>query len=185
MEAAGNDKKHVYSVWGAPPNDVRDRLKKLMDGLRSEFGGPEFQPHVTVVGAITLTEQDALSKFNSACEGLKGYLATVDRVAAGTFFYQCVYLLLHPTSEVVEASSHCSGHFGYKSSTPYMPHLSLLYGDLTDEEKKKAQEKAVQLDDSINSLSLEISSLELWKTDTEDNSLKSWEKISEFNLSPN
>ncbi|CAI0475618.1 unnamed protein product [Linum tenue] len=162
MEAAGNDKKHVYSVWGAPPNDVRDRLKKLMDGLRSEFGGPEFQPHVTVVGAITLTEQDALSKFNSACEGLKAYLATV-----------------------VEASSHCSGHFGYKSSTPYMPHLSLLYGDLTDEEKKKAQEKALQLDDSINSLSFEISSLELWKTDTEDNSLKSWEKISEFNLSPN
>ncbi|CAN1847304.1 Cyclic phosphodiesterase [Linum perenne] len=71
-----------------------------MDGLRSEFGGPEFQPHVTVVGAVSLTEQDALNKFKSACEGVKAYTATVDRVAAGTFFYQCVYLLLHPTAEV-------------------------------------------------------------------------------------
>ncbi|CAI0475620.1 unnamed protein product [Linum tenue] len=156
-----------------------------MDGLRSEFGGPEFQPHVTVVGAITLTEQDALSKFNSACEGLKAYLATVDRVAAGTFFYQCVYLLLDPTSEVRYLFFNSCGHGCGDIAAAYMPHLSLLYGDLTDEEKKKAQEKALQLDDSINSLSFEISSLELWKTDTEDNSLKSWEKISEFNLSPN
>lgn len=93
--------KHVYSVWAVPPEDVADRLKKLMDGLRSEFGGPQFQPHVTVVGAIRLTEQDALEKFRSACDGLKAYTATVDRVATGIFFYQCVYLLLHPTPEVI------------------------------------------------------------------------------------
>ncbi|CAN1847302.1 Cyclic phosphodiesterase [Linum perenne] len=81
-----------------------------MDGLRSEFGGPEFQPHVTVVGAVSLTEQDALNKFKSACEGVKAYTATVDRVAAGTFFY-------HFRFQVVEASSHCSEHFGFKNST--------------------------------------------------------------------
>ncbi|CAN1847295.1 Cyclic phosphodiesterase [Linum perenne] len=133
-----------------------------MDGLRSEFGGPEFQPHVTVVGAVSLTEQDALNKFKSACEGVKAYTATV-----------------------VEASSHCSEHFGFKNSTPYMPHLSLLYGDLTEEEKAAAQEKTVQLHDSINSLSFPISRLELWKTDTEDKSLKSWVKISDYSLTTN
>ncbi|CAN1847296.1 Cyclic phosphodiesterase [Linum perenne] len=162
MEYAGDENKHVYSVWAAPPDDVRDRLKKLMDGLRSEFGGPEFQPHVTVVGAVSLTEQDALNKFKSACEGVKAYTATV-----------------------VEASSHCSEHFGFKNSTPYMPHLSLLYGDLTEEEKAAAQEKTVQLHDSINSLSFPISRLELWKTDTEDKSLKSWVKISDYSLTTN
>ncbi|CAN0853634.1 Cyclic phosphodiesterase, partial [Linum grandiflorum] len=185
MESSGDENKQVYSVWAAPPDDIRSQLKKLMDGLRSEFGGPDFQPHVTVVGAISLTEQDALSKFKSACEGVKSYTATVDRVAAGTFFYQCVYLLLHPTPEVVEASSLCSQHFGYKNSSPYMPHLSLLYGDMSDEEKKKAQEKTVQLDGSINSMSFPISRLELWKTDTGDKSLKSWEKISEYILTTN
>ncbi|KAJ6377380.1 hypothetical protein OIU76_026368, partial [Salix suchowensis] len=110
-------KKYDYSVWAIPPEDVGARLKRLMAGLTSEFGGPQFEPHVTVVGAISLTEQDALEKFNSACDGLQAYNATVDRVATGTFFYQCVYLLLHPMPEVVEASAHCTGHFGYKSST--------------------------------------------------------------------
>ncbi|KAK6264554.1 hypothetical protein QUC31_012726 [Theobroma cacao] len=178
-------KKDVYSVWALPPEDVRVRVKKLMEGLRSEFGGPQFEPHVTVVGAISLTADDALAKFRSACDGLKAYTATVERVATGTFFYQCVFLLLHPTREVVEASAHCTGHFGYKSSTPYMPHLSLLYADLTEEEKKKVQEKANILDESIGSLSFQISRLALYKTDTEDKTLKSWEKVAECNLCPN
>ncbi|KAF5752792.1 putative Cyclic phosphodiesterase [Tripterygium wilfordii] len=177
--------KHVYSVWAIPPEEVTARLKKLMDGLRSEFGGPGFEPHITVVGAINLTPDDAITKFRSACEGLKAYDATVDRVATGTFFYQCVYLLIHPTPEVVEASVHCTRHFGYKSSTTYMPHLSLLYGDLSDEEKKNAQEKVNVLDESINGLSFPINRLALYKTDTEDKTLKSWEKVAECSLSPN
>lgn len=93
-------KKGVYSVWALPPEDVTQRLKKLMTGLRSEFGGPEFEPHITVVGTIELTESDARNKLETACEGLKAYTGFVDRVATGTFFYQCVYLLLQPTPEV-------------------------------------------------------------------------------------
>ncbi|KAH0712575.1 hypothetical protein KY289_008534 [Solanum tuberosum] len=45
------------------------------------------------------------------------------------------------TIEVVEASARCCSSFGYNSSSPYMPHMNILYADLTDEEKKKAQEK--------------------------------------------
>ncbi|KAE8728738.1 Cyclic phosphodiesterase [Hibiscus syriacus] len=178
-------KKDVYSVWALPPEDVTARVKKVMEGLRSEFGGPQFEPHVTVVGAISLAPDDALAKFRAACDGLKPYNATVDRVATGTFFYQCVFLLLHPTSQVVETSEHCSGHFGYKCSSPYMPHLSLLYADISEEEKKKAQEKTNMLDESIGGLSFEISRLALYKTDTKDKTLKSWEKVAECNLSPN
>lgn len=187
-EAAVSDqeqvRKEVYSVWAIPPDEVGARLKKLMDGLRAEFGGPHFEPHITVVGAISLTPDDALAKFRSACDGVRAYNVSVDRVATGTFFYQCVYLLVHPTAEVVEASSHCTGRFGYKNSTPYMPHLSLLYGDLTEDEKKKAQENTNVLDDSISSLSFPITRLALYKTDTEDKTLKSWEKIAECSLEP-
>ncbi|KAL7590845.1 cyclic phosphodiesterase [Lactuca sativa] len=181
-EAAQQPKNDVYSVWALPPEDVTERLKKLMIGLRSEFGGPEFEPHVTVVGAISLTEEEARDKLKKACEGLKAYNATVEKVATGTFFYQCVFLLLHPTTEVMETGAHCWNHFGYKSSTPYMPHLSILYADLTEEEKKRAQEKANALDESVKSLKFPISRLALYKTDTEDKTLKSWEKVTEITL---
>lgn len=99
-EAAEIKKLEVYSVWALPSEDVRERLKKLMGGLRSEFGGPQFEPHVTVVGAIMLTEDEARDKFRKGCEGVKAYNVTVEKVGTGTFFYQCVYLLLHSTNEV-------------------------------------------------------------------------------------
>ena len=95
------EEKHAYSVWALPPDDVAARLKKLMDGLRSDFGGPQFEPHFTVVGAISLTPDDALRRFRSSCEGLKAYAASVDRVVTGTFSSQCVFLLVHPTAEVI------------------------------------------------------------------------------------
>nr|XP_043621631.1 cyclic phosphodiesterase [Erigeron canadensis] len=178
-------KKDVYSVWALPSEDVSDRVKKLMVGLRSEFGGPQFEPHVTVVGAISLTEDEARDKFKKACQGLKAYNASVDKVDTGTFFYQCVFLLLNPTTEVMETGAHCWSHFGFKSSTPYMPHLSILYADLTDEEKKRAQEKANALDESIKSLNFPITRLALYKTDTEDITLKSWEKVADITLQQN
>lgn len=65
-----------------------------------------------------------------------------------------------------------------------MPHLSLLYGDLSEEDKKKAQEKAKVLDEGLSNLSFTISRLALYKTETEDKTLKSWEKISECVLIP-
>lgn len=93
--------KNVYSVWALPPEDVAARIKTFMNSLRSEFGGPQFEPHITVVGATRLTPEDALNKFRSACQGLKAYQATVDHVSIGTFFYQCVFFLIHPTTEVL------------------------------------------------------------------------------------
>ncbi|XP_076924690.1 cyclic phosphodiesterase-like [Bidens hawaiensis] len=177
--------KHIYSVWALPPDHVSERVKHLMSGLRSEFGGPQFEPHVTVVGAIKLTEDDAREKLKKACEGLKVYNATVEKVETGTFFYQCVFLLLHKTKEVMETAAHCWSHFGFTSPTPYMPHLSILYADLTEEEKKRAQEKANALDESINSLSFPITRLALYKTDTEDKTLKSWGKVAEITLQEN
>ncbi|KAF5810807.1 putative cyclic phosphodiesterase, 2',3'-cyclic-nucleotide 3'-phosphodiesterase [Helianthus annuus] len=185
VQVSQQPKKDVYSVWALPPEHVSERVKKLMVALRSEFSGPEFEPHVTVVGAIRLTEDDARDKLNKASEGLKAYNATVEKVATGTFFYQCVFLLLHPTTEVMETGAHCWAHFGYKSPTPYMPHLSILYADLTEEEKKRAQEKANALDESIESLSFPITRLALYKTDTEDKTLKSWEKVAEVTLQNN
>ncbi|CAL9112771.1 unnamed protein product [Musa textilis] len=190
--------KGVYSVWALPPEDVRDRLKRLMGALRSEFGGPKFEPHITVVGAISLGPDDARRRFRSACAALSPYPVRVSAVSRGTFFYQCVFLLIDPSPEarstpsqstsfleisVVATSARSCGHFGYENTTPYMPHLSLLYGDLTEEEKERARQRAEALDKEILSLSFEVSAVALYKTDTEDKSLESWEQVELCHLS--
>jgi hypothetical protein len=67
-------------------------------------------------------------------------------------------------------------------SAEVRPHLSLLYGYLTEEEKRKARELVGALDESITSLSFPITRLALYKIDYKDTTLKSWEKIAEYPL---
>lgn len=70
------------------------------------------------------------------------------------------------------------------TNAAYMPHLSLLYAELDEEGKKKAQEKAYVLDNSLDGLSFRLTRLALCKTDTEDKTLESWEKVAVCNLNP-
>lgn len=63
-----------------------------------------------------------------------------------------------------------------------MPHLSLLYGELTDEEKKRAEEKVRVLDETITSLNFTIDRIALYKCNDEDRTQHSWEKILELPL---
>ncbi|KAG8086113.1 hypothetical protein GUJ93_ZPchr0010g10511 [Zizania palustris] len=182
MDPVDQSPEEVYSVWAIPPEPVRERLRGIMGGLRAAHGGPAFEPHATVVGAIRLRRSAAIEALRTAAAGIRPYTARVAGVACGDFFYQCVYLLLEPNPEVVEASDHCCGHFGYHRSTPYMPHVSLLYGDLTDEEKEVARNKVEEMDKEISGLQFEISKLALYRTDTQDKSLDSWELVETCHL---
>lgn len=94
------EKREMYAVWAVPEEDLEDRLRRLMEGLRSEFGGPPFDPHLTLVGPQKLTAGEAKLMFEAACEGFKAYAATVDQVSAGTSYFQCVYVSLRHTVEV-------------------------------------------------------------------------------------
>ncbi|KAH0450550.1 hypothetical protein IEQ34_021242 [Dendrobium chrysotoxum] len=58
-----------------------------------------------------------------------------------------------------------------------MPHVSLIYGDLSDGEKERARKRAEEIDESLCGLTFEVSSLALCKTDTLDKTTESWEML--------
>ncbi|BBH06520.1 RNA ligase/cyclic nucleotide phosphodiesterase family protein [Prunus dulcis] len=71
---------------------------------------------------------------------------------ARKFFYQCVSLFIHPVT------------------------------NLTEEERIRAQEKVIILDESSASLSLPINIFELYKTNNEYRDQQSWEKVIEYRV---
>jgi hypothetical protein len=100
MDPADQSPEEDFSVWALPPAPVRDRLRRIMEGLRAAHGGPAFEPHATVVGLFRSRRLAAVEVLRAAAGGVQPYTARVTGVARGTFFYQCVYLLLDPTPEV-------------------------------------------------------------------------------------
>ncbi|XP_050378945.1 uncharacterized protein LOC126796214 isoform X2 [Argentina anserina] len=179
---------HSYSIWVIPPYDVSLRIKKVMEGLRTEFGGPDNEPHIPIVVSIRMTYENVLDKFRSLCsENLHSFQAKINLLGTKDFYYQCISLLIDISTEAFSQFRYtiaiCNEHFGfYWYSAGRRPHLSLLYGNLTEEERKVALEKVSILDESISSLSFTISQLALYKINYRDTTLKSWEKIAEYNL---
>ncbi|XP_057544746.1 cyclic phosphodiesterase-like [Amaranthus tricolor] len=172
----------AYAVVGVPSTEAYKRLNKVMKALRSNLGGPKFDPHLTITGPINLTREDAIKKFREACKGLKAYPAHSQAISAGDSYWQSIFVLLHSTAQLVEVSDHFNAHFGYDPPTQYKPHISLLYGHLTDEEKHEAVEEAKKLDDTIDNMCFTIDCLQLYSLTIGDETLKSWVKVAEYHL---
>lgn len=88
---------HKYAIWAVPPDDVSERIKKVMDGLREEFGGPEIRPHIPIMASIHSDHESIVKKFREKCTGVS-YDCKIERVNTSpcAFYYQCVYLFIDP-----------------------------------------------------------------------------------------
>ena len=64
------------------------------------------------------------------------YRINFTEVACGSIYYQCVYLLVDKTEGVLAAGAAARKAFGITTG-PSMPHLSLLYSDIPQEERAK------------------------------------------------
>lgn len=194
MEENEEEEQGWYSVWAQPsPADEPAGLRPAMLQLRTLFEGPLFEPHVTVLGVQKekVHLRDASKCLRAACRSLRPFTCRLTRVECGQTFFQCVYMLVEPSQEVMEANKHVQNIFSNPNSVEavclekndYMPHLSLLYGDLTPENKEKAK-KLVEDECSLDlcNTQFRVSSLCLYSTDTNDKLLASWRKIAEYPL---
>lgn len=91
---------HRYAVWGIIPDNVLSRIKKVMEGLREEFGGPEVEPHITMVGSCLMAEDEAINTFRGACNAIKQFYCKVENLETSKFYFQCVSLVIEITEDV-------------------------------------------------------------------------------------
>ncbi|KAG6550297.1 hypothetical protein Mapa_008258 [Marchantia paleacea] len=171
-----------YSVWALAPAD-HPGVEKVAQHLQQDYGGPKFEAHVTVLGGITLPREQAIAKLQSLCRSLPPISYRLTGVDHGRIYYQCVYLTVDPTPQVMEANAKARSTFGQTLTQEYMPHLSLIYGDLSDEDKQSAravaEEKYGQL---FTNSEFVVSKFSLYETDPDDKLLKTWKLIAEFPL---
>lgn len=71
---------------------------------------------------------------------------------------------------------------------PYMPHLSLLYADLSEQEKDEAVKGSIARlfgpgSSKLDAPGFTTQAVALWYTPTEDKTLESWCRIADFEIS--
>ncbi|CAI5488823.1 unnamed protein product [Closterium sp. Naga37s-1] len=166
------------------PDPLRDKAGNVTSAHATSA-----KPHVTVIGAFGeregLDEQEVVKRMERLSASLKPYDIQVMELAAGRLFFQCVYLKMLPSKEVLHVHNEAVEVMGMdrNSVAAYMPHLSLIYGDLSDAQKQEAKAAVEETFSSLlppnsassspPSPSFHVSSLALYRTEPTDLTMKS------------
>lgn len=161
-----------YSIWLTPTGEVYRKLAEIISQLSKKYSTPNFEPHLTLIGDLIGSEEEIISKTLKLAEQLKPFEIKLKKADYFDEYFKCLFIRAGKTKEVIEANNIAREAFNLEPNPEYMPHLSLMYGDLSPEIK---EEILTDLGKEFD-LSFEVKSIHLFSTTGE---VKDWSKVKE------
>lgn len=167
-----------YSIWLMPKDEVYEKYARIIGDLSQRFGTPNFEPHVTLVGGLKGSADliEGATRLLSTMSPSRRILIALREFGTEDFYFRALYLKAQRSNILQLLNERANLVFKRPIDSGYMPHLSLLYGDLTEGEKQQI----------IGGLNLKlpdqfvIDGLHLWQTEGE---VRDWKQVSEYPFS--
>lgn len=163
-----------FTLWLIPKGEIYKKFADLIKKLGGEYGGPLFKPHVTLLGDIKLSEVEMISKTEKLVKDQKPFPITLRQIDYQEYHFRALFVRAEITDQLLTLHNQAKEIFGIQNIPPYMPHLSLLYGNYPNELKERiisgiGREQPVQ-----------------WEIDTvyliKGGKVKEWKIVKEFPL---
>lgn len=130
-------KPYSYSIWLVPDGHVYDRLQAITDMLSTKYKSPPIKPHVTLAGGFTGDIEEAVYKAEGLAKKLKPFDVELTSVDCRDEFFRSLYILAAKTPELMQAYETAIKQFGMPQTPDLILHMSLIYGDFSDDVKEK------------------------------------------------
>jgi 2'-5' RNA ligase len=151
------------SLWMCPTGKANDAYTSIIQETAKEYGTySAFIPHITLVAA--LLSENVLERVRTLATQIPPYEFEVDELSSRDAYFQSVYMKLKTTPDAVKANDIAKQFFDERQrDPPYMPHMSLIYGDLTPNQKDVVLPKiSEKLKDAPKTLA--VDSIQVWST---------------------
>ena len=126
-----------YALWLMPNGEVYDRLARVIIELGHKYQAPVFEPHVTLLAGIPGPEEPIVGQCHRLAAMVEPYSIQLNKLDQLDEFYRCVFVRVQETGPVMETNLKAREFLGLEQGPPYMPHLSLLYGDFPELTKRQ------------------------------------------------
>ncbi|HKL18630.1 MAG TPA: 2'-5' RNA ligase family protein [Halalkalibaculum sp.] len=131
---ASSDK---YSLWLRPHGDIAFSIQQRINKLSDKYGTPSFEPHVTLLSGIRYGETELIQLTETLAGALSPFDLLLTKAGYRDKFYQSLFVHIKKSSELMNAYNTALQLFGYEADEDFIPHLSLMYGDISREEKER------------------------------------------------
>lgn len=124
-----------------PSGETHQRLARLIFRLSEEYSTPLFEPHITLLGGLTATEDRLQSLSHQLAARLTAFEVPLTRADYLDEFHRALFVRVAEIEPVMNANRQARDVFGREQGSAYMPHLSLLYGNLSQDLKEEILSK--------------------------------------------
>jgi len=129
------------SFWLVPADEDAIALQKIVNEICFKYKTPVFVPHLTIWGGINMEEQKAIEIANNIAKELKQFLVEINKIDITPNFLKSVFLQIKNNNDLQLIYNNFRQQL---SPSDYIlnPHVSLVYGNLSDKIKKEIIEIA-------------------------------------------
>lgn len=129
---------HGHSIWLTPDASTVLGIQQTIDTLSARFNSPVFQPHVTLIGKLGGDHQRVFDTFNTLIKGIKPFVLHAEAIDYQDVFFRSMFYKISETDDLMEMNQLARELYSRDSDPTYFPHLSLLYSDVSESEKRTA-----------------------------------------------
>lgn len=123
------------SLWLMPPPAVRASCQALIARLAQRLGTPVFEPHLTLAGT-TLEEAEAVARLRALAQQLPPLPIRLGELQSTDAYFRCLYARADLTPALRHAYDTACRRLD-QAPADFLPHLSLVYGDLDVDTKNR------------------------------------------------
>lgn len=127
----------VYTIWLQPRGDVAYQLQERINKLSKKYDTPSFEPHVTLISGLKRSETEMKALLNTLAASVSPFELTLSKAGYQDTFYQSLFIYVQKNKILDELRKRSCRLFDCSEENSYSPHLSLLYGDLSQNEKER------------------------------------------------
>lgn len=124
-----------FSLWVTARGNTQKRLEAVVKDLSKKFKGPNFEPHMTLLGPIPEGKEEVIKKAQIFARKIAPFKLTLGNVDYSSTYFQCVFVRVMTSRPLLEARMTAQKVFNIDSL--FMPHISLYYGDVSPKVREK------------------------------------------------
>jgi 2'-5' RNA ligase len=145
-------------AWLVPAaGPARDRLTATIDRLAAEHLAPRFPPHITLAGPFGFGKKAASQALMPVMAKARPFSVRFAAVGHEQAYFRCLYLRAERSQQLMALHEAAVAALALARRT-YLPHLSLLYSDMTVQRKRPI----IDALDIRLPLTVPIDAAELW-----------------------
>jgi 2'-5' RNA ligase len=160
-----------YHLWLTPSRNASKQFADLIQQLALELNAPIFEPHITLLGNLKGSEAEHVARSTELARRLAPFPIALSGPAFGEDYFHCVFLVADMTAPLLHAHTLARQIFHQEESGRYRPHISLVYGRYSENEKRDI---IARLPATL-CLSFEVSQLSLIRDGSDDP--KEWQHV--------